>query len=179
MVLTASQKNQLNRDILEYLVKNEYSKAAESFADEIGSSLADVDPEGNKLELKWKSILSLQKKINNLEQQVKNLQDDLAKGPAKKGQKEGNIEQLYLPKTPPKFQLKGHKASITSLAFHPMYTQLATSSEDGTIKIWEFQTGDFERTLKGHTSTIDFSQILSTTCVTTSRAVTQRVVLRT
>ncbi len=67
MVLTASQKNQLNRDILEYLVKNEYSKAAESFADEIGSSLADVDPEGNKLELKWKSILSLQKKINNLE----------------------------------------------------------------------------------------------------------------
>jgi hypothetical protein len=31
-------------------------------------SLADVDPEGNKLEIKWKSILALQKKITNLEE---------------------------------------------------------------------------------------------------------------
>ena len=136
MVLTASQKNQLNRDILEYLVKNDYSKAAETFAEEIGISLADVDPEGNKLELKWKSILSLQKKITNLEEQVKNLQDDLSKGPAKKGDKNVPIDELYLPKTPAKFELKGHKANVTSLAFHPQYTQLATSSEDGTIKIW-------------------------------------------
>lgn len=136
MVLTATQKNQLNRDIIEYLVKNEYPRAAETLADEIGSSLADVDPDGNKLEIKWKSILSLQKKINNLEEQVKNLQDDLSKGPAKKGAKEVNFDELYLPKTPPKFEMKGHKANVTSLAFHPQYTQLATSSEDGTIKIW-------------------------------------------
>ena len=50
--------------------------------------------------------------------------------------KDANIEDLFLPKTPPQFQLKGHKANITSLAFHPSYTQLATTSEDGTIKIW-------------------------------------------
>ncbi len=36
------------------------------FSEEIGVSLADVDPEGNKLEQKWKSILALQKKITNL-----------------------------------------------------------------------------------------------------------------
>jgi hypothetical protein len=30
--------------------------------------LADVDPEGNKLEIKWKSILALQKKISALEE---------------------------------------------------------------------------------------------------------------
>ena len=45
--------------------------------EEAGGTLADVDPEGNKLELKWKSILSLQKKINNLEEQVKNLQEQI------------------------------------------------------------------------------------------------------
>ena len=82
---------------------------------------------------------------------MKNLQDDLAKGPQPKA-KEANLEELYLPKTPAKLELKGHKASITCLAFHPLYTQVATSSEDGTIKIWEFETGDYERTLKGHTS---------------------------
>jgi platelet-activating factor acetylhydrolase IB subunit alpha len=117
-------------------------------------SLADVDREGSKLEVKWKSILALQKKINNLEDQVKNLKEELEKAPARKGAKEtANLEDLYIPKTPPKFDLRGHKASVTALAFHPQYTQLATSSEDGSIKIWEFEVGDFERTLKGHTST--------------------------
>lgn len=48
--------------------------------------------------------------------------------------------------------MKGHKSPITNMAFHPQFTQLATSSEDGTIKIWEVETGEFERTLKGHTS---------------------------
>jgi platelet-activating factor acetylhydrolase IB subunit alpha len=47
-----------------------------------------------------------------------------------------NIDELYLPKTPAKFAMTGHKATVTSLAFHPQYTQLATSSEDGSIKIW-------------------------------------------
>lgn len=32
MVLTQNQKNQLNKDILEYLVKNEYPKSAQVFA---------------------------------------------------------------------------------------------------------------------------------------------------
>lgn len=101
-------------------------------------SLADVDPEGNKLEIKWKSILTLQKKINNLEEEVKNLREELEKAPNKKGVNNANIEDLYIPKVPPKFELKGHKSSITSVAFHPQYTQLASSSEDGSIKIWEF-----------------------------------------
>lgn len=73
MVLTANQKTQLNKDLLEYLVKNDYTATAEKFAEEISVSLADVDPEGNKLEIKWKSILALQKKITNLEEENRNL----------------------------------------------------------------------------------------------------------
>lgn len=59
---------------------------------------------------------------------IKNLQEDLAKGPAKPAQNNNNLEDMYLPKTPAKFELKGHKANITALAFHPQYTQVATSS---------------------------------------------------
>lgn len=61
------------------------------------------------------------------------------------------------------------------VAFHPVYNLLATSSEDATIKVgsagwltllhssrvltwgeqlWDFETGEFERTLKGHTSVV-------------------------
>ena len=49
MVLTSNQKNQLNKDILEYLVKNEYPQTAEVFSEEISVPLAEVDPDGNKL----------------------------------------------------------------------------------------------------------------------------------
>jgi platelet-activating factor acetylhydrolase IB subunit alpha len=76
----------------------------------------------------------------------------MLKGTVKKGPVDVNSDELYIPITPPKFELKGHKSNITALAFHPQYSTLATSSEDGTIKIWEFETGDLERTLRGHTS---------------------------
>ena len=59
-----------------------------------------------------------------------------------------------LPRAPEKFTLKGHRSNITCLAFHPQFTQLASSSEDTTIKIWDYETGEFERTLKGHTASV-------------------------
>ena len=31
---------------------------------------------------------------------------------------------------------------------------MVSSSEDATIKVWDYETGDFERTLKGHTDTV-------------------------
>ena len=108
------------------------------FADEAELNLDGIDPEGNKLEIKWKSILSLQKKINNLEDKIQSLEEELAKGGgANKQAANIKIEDMYIPRTPAKFDLKGHKSPITSLAFHPQFTQLASSSEDGTIKIWE------------------------------------------
>lgn len=66
MVLTQTQKAQLHKDLLEYLANNEFPKTAQTFADEAELSVDNIDPEGNKLEIKWKSILSLQKKITNL-----------------------------------------------------------------------------------------------------------------
>lgn len=37
---------------------------------------------------------------------------------------------------------------------HPMYSVMVSSSEDGTIKVWDYETGDYEKTLKGHTDSI-------------------------
>ena len=31
---------------------------------------------------------------------------------------------------------------------------MVSSSEDATIKVWDYETGDFERTLKGHTDAV-------------------------
>jgi platelet-activating factor acetylhydrolase IB subunit alpha len=49
----------------------------------------------------------------------------------------------------------GHRSPITRVAFHPQYSVLASASEDATVKIWDWETGEFERTLKGHTKAVN------------------------
>ena len=79
MVLTQSQKTQLHKDLLEYFVNNDLPKTAQALADEAELSIDSVDPDGKKLEIKWKSILSLQKKITNLEDKIQGLEEELSK----------------------------------------------------------------------------------------------------
>lgn len=50
--------------------------------------------------------------------------------------------------------LLGHRGPITCVKFHPVYNWLVTSSEDTTIKIWDYESGTLEKTLKGHTKTV-------------------------
>src|SRR5262249_59552512 len=44
-----------------------------------------------------------------------------------------------------------HRASVTSLAFSPDGRRLASGSQDGTVKVWDAQTGQETLILKGHT----------------------------
>ena len=50
--------------------------------------------------------------------------------------------------------LKGHTNTVNSLAFTPTGQYLASSSNDLSIKIWDFQTYNCVRTLRGHDHTI-------------------------
>jgi len=38
--------------------------------------------------------------------------------------------------------------------FHPIFGLMVSASEDATIKIWDFETGEYERSLKGHTDSV-------------------------
>lgn len=48
----------------------------------------------------------------------------------------------------------GHRAPVTRVIFHPMFSLMVSASEDATMKVWDFETGEYERTLKGHTDPI-------------------------
>lgn len=60
----------------------------------------------------------------------------------------------FLPREPARHTLTSHRAPITKIAFHPTWTVLASASEDSTVKIWDWESGDFERTVKGHTKAV-------------------------
>ena len=47
-----------------------------------------------------------------------------------------------LPKEPERYTLRGHKSRVTKVALHPVYADVASSSEDGTIKVWDFESGE-------------------------------------
>ncbi|KAJ5784167.1 wd40 protein [Penicillium psychrosexuale] len=59
----------------------------------------------------------------------------------------------WLPQQP-RYSLRSHRDTINCIAFHPKYSSIASGSDDFTIKIWDWELGELETTLKGHTRAI-------------------------
>lgn len=60
----------------------------------------------------------------------------------------------WLPRAPARHVLQSHRDPVTCIAFHPIFSSLASGSEDYTIKIWDYELGEIERTIKGHTKAV-------------------------
>ena len=60
----------------------------------------------------------------------------------------------WLPRSPPRHQLESHQATVNCLAFHPTFSSLASGCDDSIVKIWDWELGELERTLKGHTKAV-------------------------
>ncbi|KJE96121.1 platelet-activating factor acetylhydrolase IB subunit alpha [Capsaspora owczarzaki ATCC 30864] len=161
MVLSEKQKDELNRAVLDHLVASGYAAAASALRQE--ASLPAEEPEKDKfaglLEKKWTSVLRLQKKIMELEARVAEIKVEArdtgaaggAGGLARRGAA-GAAE--WIPRPPEKYTLTSHRGPITAVAFHPTFSVCVSASEDATIKVWDYESGEFERTLKGHTNAV-------------------------
>ena len=60
----------------------------------------------------------------------------------------------WIPRAPARHTLQSHRLPVTCVAFHPIFSSLASGSEDTTIKIWDWELGELERTVKGHTKAV-------------------------
>ncbi|CAJ0968844.1 unnamed protein product [Ranitomeya imitator] len=103
------------------------------------------------LEKKWTSVIRLQKKVMELESKLNEAKEEFTSG-GPIGQKRDPKE--WIPRPPEKYALSGHRSPVTRVIFHPVFSVMVTASEDATIKVWDYETGDFERTLKGHTDSV-------------------------
>ena len=54
----------------------------------------------------------------------------------------------WVPRPPEKFELKGHRDTVTRVVFHPTFDVLASASEDATIKVKQQQQSSFLSSLR-------------------------------
>jgi platelet-activating factor acetylhydrolase IB subunit alpha len=158
LLLTDRQRQELNVAILDYLSSqgDRFINTIQAFKADAG--LSDLAEPGKALlEKKWTSVIRLQKRVMELEAKVEQLQHQkVFGGPAEGAAAEpgAKADSRMLPKPPAKATLQGHRASVTVVITHPIYSLVASGSEDTTIRIWDHETAQYERTLKGHTGTV-------------------------
>ncbi|KAI8871855.1 dynein regulator [Ramicandelaber brevisporus] len=163
-VLTDNQRKDMHMAILTYLKLNKFDDTVTALKKQMGFGDDYEVDESSKfagmLELKWTSVVRQQKKLLELQSKVTKLEADLetAKTMAPTGpggrRPGGGRQSDMLPRAPQKFALTGHRMNVTRVRFHPLYTQVASASDDSTIKLWECESGECEKTLRGHTKSV-------------------------
>ncbi|KAK5662636.1 hypothetical protein OQA88_8550 [Cercophora sp. LCS_1] len=156
-ILTPRQAEELHRAIVAYLTANNLTSSAAALRSELNLGEDVFDSATAKkyeglLEKKWTSVVRLQKKIMDLESRNHALQGELSNATPTSRQNKDPV--AWLPKSPARHTLQSHRSPITCVAFHPIFSSLASGSEDQTIKIWDWELGELERTIKGHTKAV-------------------------
>ena len=72
-----NREEEINKAILEWLIKKKYSSVIDPFLNDTGLK-SDNMAKDNILERKWGTIILLQKKVSDLENQIKNLTEELS-----------------------------------------------------------------------------------------------------
>lgn len=152
-MLTDRQKKDLHAAVLEYLTANGFETAAAAFAEQ--DSLGAVASTGGALERKWVMVGKQAKKIMDLEKKVKEKDAEIASGG---GGMPGGVASRkgaeLLPASSPLHSKEGHRNPITCVAFHPSYGVIVSGSEDATIRVWDPESGEYEKAFKGHTNSV-------------------------
>lgn len=72
--------------------------------------------------------------VMDLEARLDQALEDLKSGVRPGREKGGNLDRV-LPRAPAKAVLAGHRNPVTCVALHPLYSVVASSSEDATVKV--------------------------------------------
>src|ERR1700710_241028 len=90
----------------------------------------------------------------DLESRITTLQSDLENATPTSLSARNQDPTSWLPKATPRHTLESHRDPINCIAFHPIFSSIASGSDDCTIKIWDWELGELEKTIKGHTRAV-------------------------
>ncbi|KAI0760239.1 dynein regulator [Fomes fomentarius] len=155
MMVSVPHERRSHKAVLSYLLDTDLQKTAGSLKEEV-PELANFEqdpssPVNGLLVKKWTSVIRMQKKIMDLESRLAQATEELSRGTSD-GTKRASKD--WIPSAHPLRSLIGHRDKIYAVRFHPHYTVLASASVDATVKIWDWETGELERTLKAHTRAV-------------------------
>eukprot|EP00039_Didymoeca_costata_P019380 m.337315 g.337315 ORF g.337315 m.337315 type:complete len:409 (+) comp18099_c0_seq1:207-1433(+) len=151
MTLTEKQQADLDGAVLDYLQQRGFTATADAFQAESGTPKEVEAKLNGLLEKKWTAVLRLQKKVLELESKLSDAEETI-QAPQKLGATKDRT--TWIPRPPAKHALTGHRLPVTCVKFHPVFSVFVSGSEDASIKIWDYESGEYERTLKGHTNTV-------------------------
>jgi len=149
MALTAKKRQLLHNAILCYMNDQGFELSAKAFEDESGAQANTSIPK--LLETKWLTVLRQQKKILLLQEELQVLKSDLEN--AVPYQKRELDQSLLLP-SKCLHEMKMHRQPVTCVRFHPKFTWVVSSSDDCTINLWDWESGKYIRSMRGHTSAV-------------------------
>ncbi|EEB16803.1 platelet-activating factor acetylhydrolase isoform 1B alpha subunit, putative [Pediculus humanus corporis] len=150
MVLSQRQREELNKAIADYLSSNGYMDALQAFKKDADMPGEVEHKYGGLLEKKWTSVIRLQKKVMELESKLSAAEKEIIEAPTR-GKR---TPSEWIPRPPEKFCLSGHRFPLTRVIFHPVFSLMVSASEDATMKVWDYETGEYERVLKGHMNAV-------------------------
>lgn len=158
-LLTGRQADELHKSLIAYLQANKMQGTAAALRAELGLEEKVFDAETaskyeSLLEKKWTSTVRLQKKVLDLESRHAELQSEIALTAPVSSSKTVHDAATWLPRSPPRHSLESHRETVNCLAFHPVFSSIASGSDDCTVKIWDWEFGELERTIKGHTKAV-------------------------
>lgn len=157
-MLTTKQKAEVNLSIMGYFKSNKWDDVCGVFAEEHPAAVIPAKDEKKymqNLERKWRSIIRLNAKIAQLEEENEKLQDELDS--FKSGTKVNTSEAL-----PKKVlhTMEAHREQVRCVRFYPKPDKplLASASEDGLIIIWNFTAGKLVKQIRGHKKPVEWCE---------------------
>lgn len=115
-------------------------------------SLHAFDQTHPPLQQRW--LINVLSQIMDLESRNAALQSELDNATPTSLSRRNQDPADWLPKFPPRHSLESHRDTVNCVAFHPIYSSVASGSDDCTIKVWDWELGELERTIKGHTRAV-------------------------
>ncbi|PFH56035.1 hypothetical protein XA68_17175 [Ophiocordyceps unilateralis] len=158
-ILTGRQADELHKSLIAYLQANNMQGTAAALRAELGLEEEVFDAETatkyqSLLEKKWTSTVRLQKKVLDLESRNAQLQSEVEFAAPASSSNRVQDPVTWLPRSPPRHSLESHRETVNCVAFHPVYSSIASGSDDCTLKVWDWEFGELERTIKGHTKAV-------------------------